>query len=36
MGRKSTIPYGLYVANGFISANLAKQTGFDEDDLSFS
>ncbi len=33
MGRKSTIPYGLYVANGFISANLAKQTGFDEDDL---
>lgn len=33
MGRKSTISYGLYVANGFISANLAKQTGFDEDDL---
>lgn len=34
MGRKSTVPYGLYVCHGFISANLAKQTGFDEDDLS--
>jgi CRISPR-associated protein Csd2 len=33
MGRKSTIPYGLYVAYGFISANLAKQTGFSEGDL---
>lgn len=33
MGRKSTIPYGLYVCHGFISANLAKQTGFDEEDL---
>lgn len=33
MGRKATIPYGLYVAHGFISANLAKQTGFTEDDL---
>ncbi|WP_373733089.1 type I-C CRISPR-associated protein Cas7/Csd2 [Bacteroides heparinolyticus] len=34
MGRKATVPYGLYVCHGFISANLAKQTGFDEDDLS--
>jgi CRISPR-associated protein Csd2 len=33
MGRKSTIPYGLYIAYGFISAPLAKQTGFSEDDL---
>ncbi len=33
-GRKATIPYGLYVCHGFISANLAKQTGFSEDDLS--
>ena len=34
MGRKYTIPYGLYRAHGFISAPLANQTGFDEDDLS--
>lgn len=34
MGRKSTIPYGLYVAHGFISANSAKQTGFSEEDLN--
>lgn len=33
MGRKFTIPYGLYRAHGFISAHLARQTGFDEDDL---
>ncbi len=33
MGRKATVPYGLYVCHGFISANLSKQTGFDEDDL---
>jgi CRISPR-associated protein Csd2 len=33
MGRKSTVPYGLYVAYGFISAPLAKQTGFSEEDL---
>lgn len=32
-GRKSTVPYGLYVCHGFISANLAKQTGFSEEDL---
>lgn len=34
MGRKATIPYGLYVCHGFISANLAKQTGFTEEDLN--
>lgn len=34
MGRKSTVPYGLYKACGFISANLAAQTGFSEEDLS--
>ncbi|MBV8847184.1 MAG: type I-C CRISPR-associated protein Cas7/Csd2 [Bryobacterales bacterium] len=33
MGRKNLIPYGLYVAKGFISANLAEETGFDEGDL---
>lgn len=33
MGRKFTIPYGLYEAHGFISAPLAKQTGFSEEDL---
>lgn len=33
MGRKFTIPYGLYRAHGFVSAHLAKQTSFGEDDL---
>ncbi|MDD5385042.1 MAG: type I-C CRISPR-associated protein Cas7/Csd2 [Gallionella sp.] len=33
MGRKFTIPYGLYAAHGFVSSFLAKQTGFDEGDL---
>lgn len=33
MGRKFTIPYGLYRAHGFISAPLAKQTGFSDEDL---
>lgn len=33
MGRKHTVPYGVYVAHGFVSAFLAKQTGFSEDDL---
>lgn len=32
-GRKATVPYGLYVCHGFISANLANQTGFSEEDL---
>ncbi len=34
MGRKFTVPYGLYAAHGFVSAPLATQTGFSEDDLS--
>ena len=33
MGRKTYIPYGLYRLHGFISAPLAKQTGFSEEDL---
>lgn len=34
MGRKSIVPYGLYRADGYISANLAqKVTGFSEEDL---
>ncbi|NIZ18919.1 type I-C CRISPR-associated protein Cas7/Csd2 [Entomospira culicis] len=33
IGKKAFIPYGLYRAEGFISANLANQTGFDSDDL---
>lgn len=33
MGRKNTVPYGLYVAHGFVSPHLAAQTGFSEDDL---
>ena len=33
MGRKFTVPYGLYRCHGFISAHLAQQTGFSEDDL---
>lgn len=33
MGRKYIVPYGLYVCHGFISANLAQQTGFSEKDL---
>ena len=35
MGRKYIVPYGLYRAEGYISANLArKTTGFSEDDLA--
>jgi len=33
MGRKTYVPYGLYEMHGFISAPLAQQTGFTEDDL---
>lgn len=34
MGNKFIVPYGLYVAEGYISANLARKvTGFSEDDL---
>jgi CRISPR-associated protein Csd2 len=34
MGRKNLIPYGFYAAKGFISANLAQDTGFSQDDLT--
>ena len=33
MGRKNTVPYGVYVAYGFVSPALAEQTGFSEEDL---
>lgn len=33
IGRKSTVPYGLYVVHGFVNANLANQTGFGKEDL---
>jgi len=33
MGRKHTVPYGVYVAHGFVSSFLAKQTGFGQEDL---
>lgn len=33
MGRKFTVPYGLYKAHGFISPSLAAQTGFNDADL---
>lgn len=33
MGRKQYIPYGLYRVNGFISASLAEQTGFNQEDI---
>lgn len=33
MGRKHIVPYGLYRAEGFVSAPLAEKTGFGEDDL---
>ncbi|MGI6233591.1 MAG: type I-C CRISPR-associated protein Cas7/Csd2 [Prevotella sp.] len=33
MGRKYTVPYALYQTQGFVSANLAKKTGFTEEDL---
>ncbi|MBR7777324.1 type I-C CRISPR-associated protein Cas7/Csd2 [Undibacterium rugosum] len=34
MGRKFTVPYGLYMAHGFVSAHLAEQTGFGDDDMA--
>jgi CRISPR-associated protein Csd2 len=34
MGRKFTVPYGLYLSHGFVSAHLAAQTGFSEEDLN--
>ncbi|ARN56660.1 type I-C CRISPR-associated protein Cas7/Csd2 [Sedimentisphaera salicampi] len=33
MGRKQIVPYGLYRVEGYISAHLAAQTGFGEEDL---
>ena len=33
MGRKFTVPYGLYRSHGFISAHLASQTGFSDADF---
>lgn len=33
MGRKHTVPYGIYIAHGFVSSFIAKQTGFGEEDL---
>ncbi len=33
MGRKHTVPYGLYRSHGFVSSFLARQTGFSGDDL---
>jgi CRISPR-associated protein Csd2 len=34
MGRKYTVPYGLYVGRGFLNAHFAEQTGFNEADES--
>jgi CRISPR-associated protein Csd2 len=33
MGRKFTVPYGLYRCHGFLNPLLAERTGFSEDDL---
>ena len=33
MGRKSIVPYGLYRAEGYISAHFAEKTGFSEEDI---
>jgi CRISPR-associated protein Csd2 len=34
MGKKNFIPYGLYRAEGYVSALLANKTGFTEEDLN--
>lgn len=34
MGRKNTVPYGLYISHGFTSPHLGAQTGFSEEDLN--
>ena len=34
MGRKSIVPYALYLAHGFYVPSFAEDTGFDENDLS--
>lgn len=33
MGRKNTVPYGLYRSHGFVSPAFARQTGFANEDL---
>jgi CRISPR-associated protein Csd2 len=33
MGRKNVVPYALYRSEGYVSAHLAEQTGFSQDDL---
>ncbi len=33
MGRKHIVPYGVYVAHGFVSAKFAERTGFSQGDL---
>lgn len=34
MGRKFTVPYGLYLGYGYINPTLAERTGFSEEDLT--
>ena len=34
MGRKHIVPYGIYVAHGFVSAKFAERTGFSKADLA--
>jgi CRISPR-associated protein Csd2 len=34
MGRKSTVPYGLYKAYGFFNPHFAEKSGVDEEDLT--
>lgn len=36
MGRKHTVPYGLYRSHGFVSSFLARQTGYSADDLELT
>jgi CRISPR-associated protein Csd2 len=33
IGRKEIVPYGLYIAHGFVSPHLAADTGFSDNDL---
>jgi len=34
IGRKHTVPYGLYCTHGFVSAHFAAKTGFSAEDLA--
>jgi len=36
MGRKHTVPYGLYRSHGFVSSFLARQTGYSAEDLELT